>query len=82
MVITQQCYIICYEYQPYVKNFYVNIYINYKDDSIIDEVTSICSELNIKPYRIWIEEPFNWDRVTDIYNETTSTKIDEWWIVR
>ena len=78
---TTMLYHMLRHYQPYVKNFYVNIYANYKDDPIIDEVTSICSELNIKPYRIWIEEPFNWDRVTDIYNETTSTKPDEWWIV-
>ena len=30
---------------------------------------------------MWIEEPFNWDKVTEIYNETISLKPDEWWIV-
>ena len=68
-------------YQPNVKNFFVNIYANYEDDPIIEEATSICRELGIEPHKVWIEEPFNWDKVTEIYNETISLKPDEWWIV-
>ena len=68
-------------YKPFVKNFFVNIYANYKDDPIIEEATSICKELGIEPHKVWIEEPFNWDKVTEIYNETISLKPDEWWIV-
>ena len=35
----------------------------------------------MKPYKIAIEEAFNWERVTELYNETTSLKPDEWWIL-
>jgi hypothetical protein len=68
-------------YKPIVKNFFVNIYANYKSDPIIEEITSICNELDIEPHKVWIEEAFNWNRVTEIYNETTSLKPDDWWIV-
>ncbi len=78
---TTMLYHMLRHYQPVVENFYVNIYANYEDDPIIDEVNSICDELNITPHKIWIEKPFNWNRVTDIYNETISSKPDEWWIV-
>ena len=68
-------------YSPIVESFYVNIYANYEDDPIIEEATSICRELGIEPHKVWIEEPFNWDRVTEIYNETISLRPDDWWIV-
>ena len=78
---TTMLYHMLRHYQPNVKNFFVNIYANYKDDPIIEEATSICRELGIEPHKVWIEEPFNWDKVTEIYNETISLKPDEWWIV-
>ena len=68
-------------YQPLVKNFYVNIYANFKQDPIIKEVTSICENLGIKPFKVWIEKPFDWAKVTKIYNDTISSKPNEWWIV-
>ena len=78
---TTMLYHMLRHYQPNVKNFFVNIYANYEDDPIIEEATSICRELGIEPHKVWIEEPFNWDKVTEIYNETISLKSDEWWIV-
>ena len=78
---TTMLYHMLRHYQPIVKHFYVNIYANYEDDPIIEEATSICRELGIEPHKVWIEEPFNWDKVTEIYNETISLKPDEWWIV-
>tara|TARA_B100000927_G_C16382159_1_gene435841 strand:+ start:129 stop:977 length:849 start_codon:yes stop_codon:yes gene_type:complete len=78
---TTMLYHMLRHYQPNVKNFFVNIYANYEDDPIIEEATSICRELGIEPHKVWIEEPFNWDKVTEIYNETISLKPDEWWIV-
>src|SRR6056300_617054 len=77
---TTMLYHMLRHYQPTVKHFYVNIYANYEDDPIIEEATSICRELGIEPHKVWIEEPFNWDKVTEIYNETISLKSDEWWI--
>jgi len=78
---TTMLYHMLRHYEPIVKHFYVNIYAHHKDDPVIEEANSICEELGIKPYKIWIEEKFNWNRVTEIYNEVTSTKPDEWWIV-
>jgi len=78
---TTMLYHMLRHYKPNVKNFFVNIYANYEDDPIIEEATSICREVGIEPYKIWIEERFNWNRVTEIINEVTSTKPDEWWIV-
>ena len=68
-------------YYPYVKDFFVIIYAHHKDDPVIEEATSILDKLNLKPYKVAIEEPFNWNRVTELYNETTSLKPEEWWIV-
>ena len=78
---TTMLYHMLQHYSPIVESFYVNIYANYEDDPIIEEATSICRELGIEPHKVWIEEPFNWDRVTEIYNETISLRPDDWWIV-
>ena len=69
---TTMLYHMLRHYKPIVKNFFVNIYANYKSDPIIEEITSICNELDIEPHKVWIEEAFNWNIVTQIYNETTS----------
>ena len=68
-------------YKPYIENFYVNIYETHSKDPIIEQANSICAELGITPYKIWIGKPFDWDKVTDIYNETIASKKDEWWII-
>ena len=78
---TTMLYHMLRHYKPIVKNFFVNIYANYEDDPIINEATSICNELDIEPHKVWIEEAFNWNRVTEIYNETTSLKPNDWWII-
>ena len=78
---TTMLYHMLQHYSPIVDNFYVNIYANYENDPIIEEATSICSELGIEPHKVWIEKPFNWDKVTEIYNETILLKPDDWWIV-
>ena len=51
---TTMLYHMLRHYQPNVKNFFVNIYANYKDDPIIEEATSICRELGIEPHKVWI----------------------------
>ena len=78
---TTMLYHMLRHYKPIVKNFFVNIYANYKSDPIIEEITSICNELDIEPHKVWIEEAFNWNIVTQIYNETTSLKPNDWWII-
>ena len=37
--------------------------------------------MGIKPYKVVTEPKFNWERVTELYNEVKMTKPNEWWIV-
>ena len=78
---TTMLYHMLRHYYPYVKDFFVIIYAHHKNDPIIEEATSILDKLNLKPHKIVIEEPFNWNQVTEHYNETKLLKPDEWWIV-
>ena len=68
-------------YQYNVKEIFVIIYAHHKNDPVIEEATSILEKFNLKPHKIAIEEPFNWHRVTELYNETTSLKPDDWWFI-
>ena len=68
-------------YRYNVKEIFVVLYAHHKDDPVIEEGKQILEKFNLKPYKIAIEEAFNWERVTELYNETTSLKPDEWWIV-
>ena len=78
---TTMLYHMLQHYKPIVKDFFVIVYANYKNDPIIEEAISILDEFNLKPYKIAIEEPFNWHKVTSHYNKTTSLKPDDWWII-
>ena len=78
---TTMLYHMLRHYKPIVNDFFVIIYATWRNDPIIEETISILDEFNLKPYKIAIEEPFNWHKVTEIYNEITSLKPDDWWIV-
>ena len=64
-------------YKDIVDEIYVVVYRQSEDDGILDE---IC-ELGIKPYKVVTEPKFNWERVTELYNEVKKTKPNEWWVV-
>lgn len=64
-------------YKDIVDNIYVVVYRQHPLDGILEEVTN----LGITPYKIVTEPKFNWERVTELYNEVKRTKADEWWIV-
>ena len=64
-------------YENIVDEIYVVVYRQHTLDGILEDVIN----LGIKPHKIVTEEKFNWERVTELYNETTSLKPDEWWIV-
>lgn len=64
-------------YKDIVDNIYVVVYRQHPLDGILEEVTN----LGITPYKIVTEPKFNWERVTELYNEVKRTKPDEWWIV-
>lgn len=64
-------------YKDVVDKQYVVVYRQSEDDNILEEI----EELGITPYRVVTEPKYNWNRVTELYNETKRTKPNEWWIV-
>ena len=48
---------------------------------MLSEVKQITKDLNIDIHKTTVEEPFNWERVTELYNETKLLKPNDWWIV-
>jgi hypothetical protein len=64
-------------YQDVVDEIYVVVYRQDKNDTILSDI----EELGIKPYKVVVEPKYNWERVTELYNEVKQTKPNEWWIV-
>ena len=64
-------------YKNIVDEIYVVVYRQHENDGILDEIKS----LGITPHKIVTEEKFNWERVTQLYNEIKQTKPHEWWVV-
>jgi hypothetical protein len=64
-------------YKDIVDEIFVVVYRQSEDDTILDDIL----RLGIKPYKVVVESKFNWERVTELYNEVKKTKPDEWWIV-
>ena len=64
-------------YEDKVEKMYVVVYRQHENDGILEEI----EELGIKPYKIVTEPKFNWNKVTDLYNEVKLTKPNDWWIV-
>jgi hypothetical protein len=68
-------------YKDMVDEIYVVVYLSSDKDKVLSEVKEITRDLNIDIHRKTFEEPFNWERVTELYNETKLLKPDDWWIV-
>jgi hypothetical protein len=64
-------------YKNIVDEIYVVVYRQHENDGILDEIKS----LGITPHKVVTEEKFNWERVTQLYNEVKRTKPQEWWVV-
>ena len=64
-------------YRDIVDEIFVVVYRQSEDDGILDEIL----ELGITPYKIVTEPKFNWEKVTQLYNEVKQTKPNEWWVV-
>ena len=64
-------------YQDIVDEIFVVVYRQHENDGILEDIES----LGIKPYKVVTEPKFNWERVTELYNEVKMTKPNEWWIV-
>ena len=64
-------------YEDKIDKAYVCVYQQGDDDGILEEI----EDLGIKPYMVFTEEKYNWERVTEIYNYVKSQKPNDWWIV-
>lgn len=64
-------------YRPIVDNIYVVVYRQSDSDGILEEIES----MGVVPYKVVTEPKFNWNKVTELYNEVKQTKPNEWWIV-
>ena len=64
-------------YEDKVDKVYLAVYRHSEDDGILEEI----EELGITPYKVFTHEKYNWEKVTDIYNEIKETKPNDWWIV-
>ena len=68
-------------YKDIVDDIFIVVYLSSNKDKVLSEVKQITNDLNIDIHRKTYEEPFNWERVTQLYNETKLLKPDDWWIV-
>ena len=64
-------------YQDIVDEIFVVVYRQHENDGTLEDIES----LGINPYKVVTEPKFNWERVTELYNEVKMTKPNEWWIV-
>ena len=64
-------------YEDKVDKVYVVVYRQSDRDDILEKV----EDLGITPFKVVTEPKYNWNKVTDLYNETKRTKPNDWWIV-
>ena len=64
-------------YKDWVDEIFVVVYRQDHNDTILDEI----EKLGITPYKVVVEPKYNWERVTELYNEVKQTKPNDWWIV-
>ena len=68
-------------YNSMVDEMYVVVY-DWKDQSNLSEVENIVSEFSkAKIVKVVVEEKYNWERVTELYNEVKSQHPNDWWVV-
>tara|TARA_R110000796_G_scaffold1667_3_gene6740 strand:+ start:4047 stop:4889 length:843 start_codon:yes stop_codon:yes gene_type:complete len=64
-------------YENMVDKIYLCVYTDHQHIGILNEL----EELNIKPYKVVVDDKFNWYQVTKIYNEVKRSRPNDWWIV-
>ena len=68
-------------YKDIIDDIFVVVYLSSDKDKVLSEVKEITRDLNIDIHKKTVEEPFNWERVTELYNETKLLKPNDWWVV-
>lgn len=68
-------------YKDKVDEMCIVVY-DWAEQSNLSEVQSIVSQFsNAKIVKTVIEEKYNWEKVTQLYNEVKSTHPNDWWVI-
>jgi len=68
-------------YKDMVDEMHIVVY-DWEEQSNLSEVQNIVSEFrNAKIVKTVIEEKYNWENVTQLYNEVKSTHPNDWWVI-
>jgi hypothetical protein len=68
-------------YKDMVDEMHIVVY-DWEDKSNLSEVQTIVSEFrNAKIVKTVIEEKYNWEKVTQLYNEVKSSHPNDWWVI-
>ena len=78
---TTMLYHMLNHYHLHMDEIFVVLYAHHSKDPIIEEGLHILDKFNLQPHEVIIDEPFNWERVTEHYNKVKLLKPDDWWIV-
>jgi hypothetical protein len=68
-------------YKDNVDEMYIVVY-DWEEQSNLSEVQKIVSQFpNAKIVKVVVEELYNWEKVTKLYNEIKSTHPNDWWVI-
>ena len=73
---TTMLYHMLNHYHLHMDEIFVVLYAHHKKDPIIEQGLHILEKFNLKPHKIVYERPFDWERVTQHYNETKLLKLN------
>ncbi len=68
-------------YKDMVDEMHIVVY-DWEEQSNLLEVQNIVSEFrNAKIVKVVVEELYNWEKVTKLYNEVKSSHPNDWWVI-
>jgi hypothetical protein len=68
-------------YKDMVDEIHIVVY-DWEEKSNLSEVQNIVSEFrNAKIVKVVVGELYNWEKVTQLYNEVKSTHPNDWWVI-
>ena len=68
-------------YKDIVDEMHIVVY-DWEEKSNLSEVQTIVSEFkNAKIVKVVVEELYNWEKVTKLYNEVKSAYPNDWWVI-
>ena len=68
-------------YENRVDEMHIVVY-DWEEKSNLSEVQTIVSQFpNAKIVKVVVEELYNWEKVTKLYNEVKSTHPNDWWVI-